>query len=190
MSKSRCLDSEELAINRQKFRIFHIKLQIEYSCQKLWEYLYQGKSPGTTRLEPKVPKRSHTLSSPAQWANLHNKQNQTQRKIIFTLFLSMLRNFLSLFCWFPEKSNVKLTVKMVFAFSREIRNTLIDEKKNTAEIFGRAQYPTQHHSSAVHIYTLCNATLWQSQPKWMARIPKRTIDRRVEEIWLHSTVET
>lgn len=59
MSKSRCLDSEELAINRQKLRIFHINLQIEYYCQKLREYLYQGKSPGTTRLETKVPK-THT----------------------------------------------------------------------------------------------------------------------------------
>ena len=153
------------------------------------------KSPGTTRLEPKVPKRSHTLSSPAQWANLHNKQNQTQRKIIFTLFLSMMRNFLSLFLLVPEKLNVKLTVKIVFAFSREIRNTLIDKKKNINKKkippkFLVELYPTQHHSSAVHIYTLRNATLWQSQPKWMARIPKRIIDRRVEEIWLHSTVET
>lgn len=105
----------------------------------------------------------------------------------------MLRNFLSLFCWFPEKLNVKLTVKIVFAFSREIRNTLIDKKTTKKKIppkFLVELYPTQHHSSAVHIYTLCNATFWQSQPKWMARIPKRTIDRRVEEIWLHSTVET
>ena len=56
----------------------------------------------------------------------------------------MMRNFLSLFLLVPEKLNVKLTVKIVFAFSREIRNTLIDKKKNinkkknTAEIFGRA----------------------------------------------------
>lgn len=104
--------------------------------------LVPRKEPRYNSFRNKSPKEvTHLISSPAQWANLHNKQNQTQRKIIFTLFLSMLRNFLSLFCWFPEKLNVKLTVKIVFAFSREIRNTLIDKrttKKNTAEIFGRA----------------------------------------------------